>query len=266
MRRVYILPNLFTSANLFCGLLAVFETLGVAGESNLVWACQLILVAGLFDVLDGVVARLTRTQSAFGLNFDSLADVVSFGVAPALIAYRTISPVFPLLAKATCGLYVICCAMRLARFNIQAMREEKRRFLGLPSPGAGCAVTCLLWVLYDPGVVGRLLPGDKLLPPVLVLLAYLMVSEFQYLGIKSLRLSNRQPLSILVSLIVILSMLFVLKQHLSLIALAGFGLYTISGPTLAFRRARARRAARTEPPPTPADPSQEPPARRRSPH
>lgn len=240
MRRVYILPNLFTAGNLFCGLLAVFEALDF-NDGDVIRACILVLWAAAFDVMDGVVARLTHSESDFGLNFDSLADVTSFGVAPAAIVFAAVSPVFPLLAKGTCGLYVLCGAMRLARFNVQAAREEKKVFLGLPIPAAGCAAVCLFWVLTVRVPADVAFPFEKLLPPILVLLAYLMVSEIRYYGLKSIRLGKRQPFGILVSLGVVIALLVVLKDHLDLILLLIFGLYPLSGPLLRLSRIMRRR-------------------------
>ncbi len=243
MRRIYILPNLFTAAALLAGLLAIFEVLHPGG-GDLFWACQLVLVAAMFDMIDGLIARLTRTESSFGLQFDSLADVVSFGVAPALLLYSAIHPTFPLLAKATCALYVICAALRLARFNVQAGREERRAFLGLPSPAAAGVAVSLFWALAARGESAAFIIPERLLPPILVVLAYLMVSKFPYLGLKSLPLSKRQPFEILVSIVVVLSLLIALKQHIDLLLLTGFGLYAASGPALWLRR-MARRGAGT---------------------
>lgn len=238
MRRVYILPNLFTAGSLFCGLLAIFEVLESSSPASVVYACELILLAGLLDLLDGVVARLTRSESSFGLNFDSLSDVVAFGAAPAVVLYSTVAGSYPLLAKATCGLYVVCGAMRLGRFNVQASREEKRAFLGLPIPAAAYALVSLFWALSTrPGLAGWV-PPEKVLPPVLVLLAYLMVSKFRYYGMKSFRLSKRQPFEILVSIVVVLSLLLAVKQHIDLIILILFGLYALSGPAVYLRSRR----------------------------
>lgn len=243
MRKVYILPNLFTAGNLFCGLMAAFEALSFNSESggDIVFACQLIFLAGIFDVFDGLVARITRAQSAFGLNFDSLADVISFGAAPAMIVYANVSQSYPRLATATCGLFVICAALRLARFNVQAAKQEKRAFLGLPTPGAGCFVASLMWVFVEWSSPIAALPPEKLLPPIMVTLAYLMVSKVQYLGLKSIRLSSRQPFEILVSVVVAISLVVMLKQHLDLVLFGCFGFYALSGPALILR-GRLRRA------------------------
>ncbi len=230
MRRVYILPNLFTAGNLFCGLLAIFEIMDLGGEGDPVRACQLIFLAGFLDVFDGLVARLTHSQSAFGLNFDSLADVISFGAAPALMIYTSVSAANPPLAKATCGLFVICAAMRLARFNVQAGKEERHGFTGLPTPGAGCFAVSLFWVIH---ASGSLPPGsiaEKVIPLAMVVLAYLMVSKVPYPGLKNLPLATRGPFEILVSIVLVLFMLVALKQHIDKVLLIGLGIYAAASP------------------------------------
>ena len=239
MRRVYILPNLFTAASLFCGLLAIFEVLRASDSDTIVWACQLVLIAGILDLFDGVIARLTRTQSSFGLNFDSLADLIAFGAAPVLIAYTVIPENHTLIANATCALFVICGALRLARFNVQAGREEKRTFTGLPIPAAGCLLVSLFWVLIVRPDLDPLLPTGLILPP-MVLLAYLMVSNFPYYSIKSVQLSTRQPFESLVKIVTVLALLMALRNSLDVLLLVAFGTYSILGPVQYFYRQRRR--------------------------
>src|SRR5690606_32552713 len=105
----------------------------------------LLILAGVLDMMDGLVARLTRTQSAFGLNLDSLSDLVAFGAAPAVIAYYYMGPNPPLPARAACGLFVVCGALRLARYNVQAMKEERTAFTGLPIPAGAAVVGSTIW-------------------------------------------------------------------------------------------------------------------------
>ena len=236
MRRIYVLPNLFTAGSLFCGLLAIFEALALHEGGELVKACQWIFIAGFLDVFDGLVARLTRTESEFGLNFDSLADVISFGAAPAILAYMSVAPVYPRLAKATCGLFVVCAAMRLARFNVQARHEEKRVFLGLPTPSAGCMTASLFWTFETHGGMAEFLSVARISPLMMVILAYLMVSKFRYLSFKSLRLRSRQPFELLVIIVVILALLLAFKHHIELILMTGFLCYALSGPLLSLYR------------------------------
>ncbi len=238
MRKVYILPNLFTSLSLFCGLLAIFEAMELDGEGNVVRAMHLLILAGVLDMMDGLVARLTRTQSSFGLNLDSLSDLVAFGAAPAVIAYYYMGPNPPLPARAACGLFVVCGALRLARYNVQAMSEERTAFTGLPIPGAAAAVSCVIWVLALWPSLERIVPLQVVLPPMLLLTALLMVSTFPYVGVKGMGLWKRQRFEILVSVVAIIIMLFALKDYFEIIALVCFLTYLCTGPWRYFRHRR----------------------------
>ncbi len=261
-RKVYILPNLFTAGSLFCGLLALFE---IFDQGDYVQAIQFVIIAGILDVFDGLIARLTRTQSSFGVNFDSLADLVSFGVAPAALVYTSIAPEFPMIAKATCGLFVVCGALRLARFNVQSAKEEKRSFTGLPIPGAAAGAITLFWVLSEHPSIHGIFPPEKLLAPAMVLIAALMVSELPYYGVKSLRIDGRHSFELLVCVVIVLAMLVALKQHIDVVLFAMTAPYVLSGPVIYLaQQIRASQTARTEtagaPKPTsrpaePGDPS-----------
>jgi CDP-diacylglycerol---serine O-phosphatidyltransferase len=247
MSKVYILPNLFTSLSLFCGLLAIFEGLDLDGQGSIVRAMHLLILAGLLDMMDGMVARLTRTQSLFGMNLDSLADLVAFGAAPAVLAYHYMMPAYPLLAKATCGLYVVCGALRLARYNVQAAKEERREFTGLPIPGGAAMVGSLIWVLALWPGINRIFPIERVLPVMMVVVAYLMVSKFPYTGPKSLALWRRQRFEILVTTIVIIIILFSLKEYIEIIALVFMLSYLTTGPWRWLKERRRAPAARESP-------------------
>lgn len=238
MRKVYILPNLFTAASLFCGMLAIFEVYSVNGNTQ--QACLLILLASLLDVADGAIARLTRSTSAFGLNFDSLSDLVAFGVAPSLLAFDAFGPVYPHLAAAVCGLYTVCGALRLARFNVQATREERKSFSGLPIPGAALAVISVVWLFDANPSIGNWLaqfnpelaeksPLAPILPPVLVVIAYLMVSKVPFYGFKSINFAGHQPFEILVTVVVIACLIFLLKDHLDVVLAVVAWVYILGG-------------------------------------
>lgn len=261
MRKVFILPNLFTAGSLFSGLLVIFYVLDWAGEADLEHVFWLLLLAGLLDITDGLIARLTNTQSAFGLNFDSIADVVVFGVAPALLAYTFTAPAFAGIARATCGLYVVCGAMRLARYNVQAAREESKAFTGLPIPAAAAVVGGAVWVLTKRAEVAAFLPPERILPPLMVLVAYLMVSKFPYGGLKAALDFRSQPFEILVTSVVLIIVLFVLKDIFDIIGFTAFFIYMLTGPIFYYRRkyraARARARARSggEEPPETVQPS-----------
>lgn len=238
MRKVYILPNLFTSLSLFCGLLAIFEAMELDGQGNVVRAMHLLILAGVLDMMDGLVARLTRTQSSFGLNLDSLSDVVAFGAAPAVLAYHYMGPNPPLPARAACGLFVVCGALRLARYNVQALREERRGFTGLPIPAGAAVVGSTIWVLALWPGIERIFPLQIVLPPLLFVVALLMVSTFPYGGVKGLGLWKRQRFEILVTIVAIMIMLFALKDYFEIIALVFFLAYLATGPVLYLRARR----------------------------
>lgn len=241
MRKVYILPNLFTAGSLFCGMLAVFKVFtDTPGSDNISQACVLVLLSSLLDVADGAIARLTRSTSAFGLNFDSLSDLVAFGVAPAVLAFDAFRDAYPHLAAAVCSLYTICGALRLARFNVQATREEKKSFSGLPIPGAALAIVSIVWVsAANPNLNAWILqtfpnlregrPLGPILPPALVIIAYLMVSNVPFYGFKSIHFAGRQPFEILVTIVVIASLLFLLKDWLDIVLLVVAWTYIVCG-------------------------------------
>ena len=145
-KAIFLLPNLFTASNLIFGFLSIIlafnDALALklgqeAQQLPFVWSARLILIAIFMDMMDGRVARATGATSRFGVEFDSLADLVSFGMAPAILIYATVLRYLPFwYGVAPVALYVVCAAVRLARFNVQAGVEEKDKFMGLPSPAA----------------------------------------------------------------------------------------------------------------------------------
>jgi CDP-diacylglycerol--serine O-phosphatidyltransferase len=150
-RGIYILPNLFTTAALFAGFFAIVQAMNGRFEISAV----AIFLAMVFDGLDGRVARLTHTQSAFGAEYDSLSDMVSFGVAPALVAYEWALKGLGKLGWIAAFIYCAGAALRLARFNTNIDVVDKRYFQGLPSPAAATLVAGLVWVLIDNGWSGE---------------------------------------------------------------------------------------------------------------
>lgn len=150
-RGIYILPNLFTTAALFGGFFAIVQAM----NSQFEIAAVAIFVAMVLDGLDGRVARLTRTQSAFGAEYDSLSDMVSFGVAPALLAYEWALKGMGKLGWIAAFIYCVGAALRLARFNTQLDLGDKRFFQGMPSPAAAALIAGLVWVMIDYGWRGE---------------------------------------------------------------------------------------------------------------
>lgn len=177
---VYILPNLFTTASLFTGFMAVIW----AAEGNYEWSAMGILFSALMDGLDGKVARLTRTASEFGVQYDSLADLAAFGVAPGFMMYIWQLKDFGRLGIAAAFLFATCSALRLARFNVAAAGGgSKKFFVGMPTPAAGCTLaTFVFFRPFLPNAVLGAVPGFCLI--LTILLAYLMVSRVRYYSFK----------------------------------------------------------------------------------
>jgi CDP-diacylglycerol--serine O-phosphatidyltransferase len=239
---IYLLPNLFTAGNLFCGFLAltkIVEANLAAGDySDVKVALALILLACIFDLLDGRVARMGGYESPFGREFDSLADIVSFGVAPAFLVHRIVlKDVFaahPEIGWFIAAAYVICGAFRLARFNCIAELSGSgggRHFLGFPIPAAAGLVASLtlLLVHWDEKDFPK---GNwrYALPVILVFLAAMMVSEVKYPTFKKIHWRTQRPFTKMV-VIVLAVMLFVMlwKRLLPYIAPAVFTSYLLYG-------------------------------------
>jgi CDP-diacylglycerol--serine O-phosphatidyltransferase len=222
MRRgVYILPNLFTTGNLFCGFWAIISVF----QERFFYAAIAILLASAFDILDGKVARLSGATSKFGVQYDSLADLVSFGIAPALLAFSWALRPYGRFGWLAAFLFVVCGALRLARFNVQASSGEVKYFKGLPIPAAATmiALTILLYLrLIETGWV-----KDIVILVMIYILAFLMVSNIRYVSFKELNLAKRKPFSIFI--FVVLSMIVIIMEPT--IVLFSFVLfYIFSGP------------------------------------
>ena len=179
-RGVYILPNLFTTASLFSGFMAVIW----AAEGKFEWSGMAILFSALMDGLDGKVARLTGTASEFGVQYDSLADLAAFGIAPGFMIYIWLLRDFGRLGIAAAFLFAACSALRLARFNVAAASgASKKFFVGMPTPAAGCTLaTFVFFQPYLPDFIQGAVPVFSLL--LTILLAYLMVSRVRYYSFK----------------------------------------------------------------------------------
>lgn len=219
---VFIIPSLLTAANLFCGFYSIVSVL----NSDYITAAIAILIAMLFDGFDGKIARLTNSTSRFGVEFDSLSDLVSFGVAPGLLIYTWALNGYGKIGWLAVFLFVVCGAMRLARFNVQSAVSDKKYFLGLPIPAAaGLIVTT---VIFDHHILGM---GKEVRPIVVLvityLLAYLMVSTIKYRSFKDVHLVERKPLSSLVAAVLLL-VVIVAEPQLMLFVLCV--LYAASGP------------------------------------
>ncbi len=224
---IYILPNLMTTGNMFCGFFAVIQAM----RQNFTIAAYAIVVAAVFDQLDGRLARLTRSTSKFGAEYDSLCDLVSFGMAPAILLYMWSLQPFGRLGWMACFLFVACGAIRLARFNVQVNIVEKNYFQGLPIPMAAGIVASAVLAFQDLEWDGW---GHYGLLLMTMLLAIVMVSTFRYRSFKDLDLKERMPFRYLIIGVGILCvvalwpevMLFVLFMSYALLG-AVFGVFKL---------------------------------------
>lgn len=236
MRKVFLLPSLITCASMFCGVMAILNVLNVAeyGDSvdnqRYILSCWLILAAAVLDLLDGLVARLTRTESLFGAQLDSLADVVAFGVAPAILIYTRMSNMENRhIAEGTAMFFAVCGALRLARFNVQKTRVEKKSFTGLPIPAAaGMVVSSFLFFQrIDPDWDKKFVLN--FLPLMMLGLAFLMVSTISYPSFKQLKLERRKQFDVLPVLLLGIALLVILKEYLEGVVFFGFVIYVMGG-------------------------------------
>jgi CDP-diacylglycerol--serine O-phosphatidyltransferase len=229
--KIYLLPNLMTAGNLFCGFAATLKILegaliqaaatpesmeaaaGAAADKFHI-AIWCILASCIFDMLDGRLARLGGHESPFGREFDSLADIVSFGVAPALMVYRIVLHEFPNVGWFIASIYLICGALRLARFNCLAAEDSasaNKEFRGFPIPAAAGVIAsitlCLLWIDEKGREIGQ---GKWVLPPLMLFLAWMMFSGFKYPSFKAINWRTTRSLP---KFMVIAAVLFFTVQY-----------------------------------------------------
>lgn len=224
-RGIYLLPSILTTFGMFAGFYSIIASIN--GDFTL--AAISIMVAMLWDALDGRVARLTNTQSDFGAQYDSLADLVSFGVAPALLVYEWSLSDLGRIGWLAAFIFLACAALRLARFNTQVGISDKRYFQGLPSPAAAGVIASMIWLkfwkfeYFDFGIVSL---SYYIGVGITIVCALLMVSNVRYYSFKELdskKASFRFLLAIVLSFIVLLS-----KPNIFLFT--GFFVYMLSGP------------------------------------
>ncbi|MHB1688804.1 MAG: CDP-diacylglycerol--serine O-phosphatidyltransferase [Ignavibacteriaceae bacterium] len=170
-----VIPNLFTAMNLFCGFFSIIN----ASEQSYIYAAWLIIIAGVFDALDGIMARLTNSSSKLGVELDSLADLLSFGAAPAFLIYKTFLFNYTSLGVIISSLLVIAGGFRLARFNVQLVGFDKSFFKGLPIPSSAITIASFILIYYKSGS-GFSEPFSDLIIPLVLLLSFLMVSTIKY--------------------------------------------------------------------------------------
>ena len=222
-RGIYLLPTSLTTGNLCCGFLSLIES----SRGHYEIAALLIIAAAVLDGLDGRIARLTGTTSEFGVEFDSMADISSFGIAPAFLSYEWALQPFNRVGWLIAFLFVACAATRLARFNIQHGSSDKRFFAGLPSPAAAGVVASVAVAFPDPPTQ---LGFSVLIGALVAAAALLMVSHVRYRSFKGLDLRSRRSYLSVVAIVLVLVAVFSHPRALMVIA----GLYLLWGPAAWF--------------------------------
>jgi len=244
-RGIYLLPNLLTTGGMFSGFYAILAAASGHFES----ACIAVFIAAMFDGVDGRIARLTGTSTEFGVQYDSLADLVSFGMAPSLVMYHWALSTLKIdgvaIGKAGWSasfLYAACAALRLARFNTQVGVVDKRWFIGLSSPAAAATMMSFVWTMDFLGYSGEELRYVALV--LVVCSGLLMVSRFRYTSFKGGRTNpspptERVPFMLLLGVILVIVAVYI---YPSVLLLAMSWLYALSGPvTWAWHRLRRKR-------------------------
>jgi CDP-diacylglycerol--serine O-phosphatidyltransferase len=203
---VYVLPNTLTLCGMFCGFFAILS----AVNGNYLYAAWAIVIANIFDGLDGWIARLTNTTTRFGIELDSLSDLVAFGVAPSVMIYKWALVPFGRLGWAAAFLFVACGALRLARFNIQTGSPGSKAFKGMPIPGAATVLASIVIFYHE---FYNIPPEKNILFLIMtILLSLLMVSTVRYHGLKEIDFRERKPFWVLIVFVIILFFLFVHTQ------------------------------------------------------
>lgn len=236
-RGIYLLPNLFTTACLFAGFYAII----VATRGDFTTAAVAIFVAMIMDGLDGRIARMTNTQSAFGAEYDSLADMVAFGLAPALVMFEWTLNGLGKFGWMVAFIYAACGALRLARFNTQVGIADKRYFQGLPSPAAAACVAGWIWVGHNNQLAPTLLAFVGV--PLTFSTAMLMVSTVRYHSFKELNLRGKVPFIVMLVLVLLFALI---ATDPPIVLFTAFLLYAISGPVFTLVQLRKHRNERAQ--------------------
>ncbi len=228
---IYLLPNLFTTGALFAGFYAIVSGMNANFEA----AAIAIFAAGIFDGLDGRVARMTNTQSKFGEQYDSLSDMVSFGVAPALVMFSWALSGLGKLGWTAAFVYTACAALRLARFNTQIETADKNFFTGLASPPAAAVIAGTVWVCHDLGLVGEALPVElSVLAAVLTaVVGLLMIVNIRYHSFKGVDFKRRVPFVMMIATVLVFGLVLLDPPR---VLLAAALIYALSGPAQAVYR------------------------------
>jgi CDP-diacylglycerol--serine O-phosphatidyltransferase len=234
-RGIYLLPNLFTTAALFAGFYAITAAFNQRYEL----AAVAIFIAMILDGLDGRVARLTNTQSAFGAEYDSMSDMISFGAAPALVMYIWSLAGLGKFGWVAAFVHAAGAALRLARFNTQIATADKRYFQGLPSPSAAAILAGFIWVCEYHGVTGESVRYVAL--GLAIATGLLMVSNFRYYSFKDIDLRGRVPFLWAILVMLVFALIF---TNPPLMLFVIFAAYAVSGPAVTLLRLRRMRTER----------------------
>ncbi|MBP1749693.1 MAG: CDP-diacylglycerol--serine O-phosphatidyltransferase [Deltaproteobacteria bacterium] len=221
MKGMYLLPNFLTSLSLLSGFYAIIASM----DRRFTYAAIAIFISAIFDMLDGRVARMTNSSSRFGVEYDSLSDVIAFGVAPAVLAYMWALKSYGKFGWLAAFLFVACGALRLARFNIQVDTVQKKHFLGLPIPAGAATIAGIVLFYSWMGYMGGL--KTIIMPIVIYCLALLMVSKFRYISFKDMGFVRARPFMSTVG--VIIGLVIVLTEYQVSLFVATSA-YAISGP------------------------------------
>jgi CDP-diacylglycerol---serine O-phosphatidyltransferase len=243
-RGIFVVPATITSL----GLLAGFYSMISAIDAHFELAAVMIAVAFICDGLDGRVARMSRSASQFGVELDSLADVVAFGAAPAALVYSWALRSLGAVAAVVCGLYVVSAALRLARFNVQAGSVDKRRFVGLPVPGAAAMIAGIV-LAYSYFELNSPRTLTVIMTPLTLALAGLMVSRVPYPSFKGIDLRHSAPLDLMLLVLVVVALLIAMPQFTTFVLATT---YVLSGPFL-YARGERIQTAPAEPPLSPTN-------------
>ena len=240
---VYLLPNTLTLCGMFCGFYAIMSAI----NGSFVSAAWAIILANIFDGLDGWIARLTNTTTRFGVELDSLSDLVAFGVAPAVMMYKWSLVPFGRLGWAAAFLFVACGALRLARFNVQTGAPGSKAFKGMPIPGAATILASIVIFYYVRPEVVEVPDRNIFYPLFTIVLSLLMVSTLRFHGLKEIDFKEKKPFWVL---IVFVLFLFALLVHPSsaifVFAMAYLVWGIIENILLAMKRSREKRLERQE--------------------
>ncbi len=235
-RGIYLLPNLFTTSGLFAGFYAIIAAINGHYEA----AAIAIFVAMIMDGVDGRIARMTNTQSDFGMQYDSLSDMISFGLAPALLIHQWSLFNLGKFGWSAAFIYTAAAALRLARFNTQVGTEDKRYFQGLASPAAAALIAGMVWLGDSYGLSDNKLAVIFTLP-VTVLAGVLMVSNIRYHSFKQIDLKGRVPF---VAILVVVLVFFLFSSNPPLVISSVALVYASSGPVITLITLRKHRASR----------------------